>query len=130
MAEEFENFRAFLPKYLSPDAQRGLFVELSQFPANIDKRLYSDRLRNEPFIFQGDGLADLPVTNLPDRRIENARLVMVVSNSCDVDKRNRRLLGPRLMYCPVISLENYFEAIRSAGATIPGDHLEQVKKQR
>src|SRR6266550_2577233 len=101
MADQFENFRAFLPKYLSTTAQEDLFADLSQFPANIDQRLYTDRLRAEPVIFQGDGLTDLPVTNLPESRIATARRVMVVSNSCDVDMRNRRLLGPRLMYCPI-----------------------------
>ena len=79
MADQFEDFRAFLPKYLSTADQQDLFAELSQFPPNIDKRLYTDRLRGEPVIFQGDGLTDLPVTNLPNPRIGNARHVMVMS---------------------------------------------------
>src|SRR5258708_32812860 len=104
MADPFEEFRAYLPKYLSPDAQQKLFAELSSFPENINERLYTDRLKAERTIFQGDGLRELPVTNLPDTRIQNARRVMVISNSCDVNIQNKRILGPQLMYCPVISL--------------------------
>src|SRR5437660_7081506 len=130
MADQFEDFRAFLPKYLSTADQLDLFAELSQFPPNIDKRLYTDRLRGEPVIFQGDGLTDLPVTNLPNPRIGNARHVMVMSNSCDVDLRNRRYLGPRLMYCPIIAFADYTESIRPVSGKLPVDHIEHVRRQK
>jgi hypothetical protein len=130
MADQFEDFRVFLPKYLSESAQQDLFAELSQFPSNVNRSLYTDRLRAERTIFQGDGLRELPVTNLPDTRIQNARRVMVISNSCDVNLLNRRLVGPRLLYCPIITLANYESVVASGGANIPANHVDDVKRQR
>jgi hypothetical protein len=130
MADQFEDFRAYLPKYLSADAQQNLFAELSQFPENIDQRLYSDRRKADPTIFQGDGLRELPITNLPDTQIRNASRVMVISNSCDINIQNKRVLGPKLMYCPIISLLKYEDAVHRSGNTVPANHFEDVKRQR
>ena len=130
MADQLEEFRAFLPKYLSASAQENLFSQLSQFPSNINQRLYTERLRGARTIFQGDGLRELPVTNLPDTRVKNAKRVMVVSNSCDVNVSNQRLIGPRLMYCPIVTLASYREAIKSRGADVPAHHVDDLKRQR
>ena len=130
MADQFEDFRAYLPKYLSAGAQQSLFAELGQFPENIDQRLYSDRRRADRTIFQGDGLRELPITNLPDTQIRNASRVMVISNSCDVNIQNKRVLGPKLMYCPIITLLKYENAVRESGNAVPADHFEDVKRQR
>jgi hypothetical protein len=130
MADQFEEFRAYLPKYLSAPAQENLFAELSQFPTNINQRLYTDRLRAQRTIFQGDGLRELPVTNLPEDRIQNASRVIVVSNSCDVNIQNQRVLGPKLMYCPIISLVKYERAVRESGNNVPVNHFEDIKLQR
>lgn len=52
MAEWFEEFRTYLPKYLSADAQHDLFEELKQFPENIDGRLYTTKLQHEQTMYQ------------------------------------------------------------------------------
>src|SRR5437879_3051728 len=130
MADQFEDFRIFLPKYLAAGAQQSLFSELSQFPKNINQRLYTDRLRGERTIFQGDGLRELPVTNLPDTRIQNARRVMVLSNSCDVNFANQRLIGPRLLYCPIVAFSKYCEVIEGRGGSGSAKHFDDVKMQR
>jgi hypothetical protein len=132
MTEWLEDFKTYLPKYLSEGAQSNLFAELRQFPENIDTRLYTLRLRDEPTLFQGDGLADLWVADLPSQRIEKAR-VMVLSNTGDIAPENKRLLGPRLLYCPVISFPKYESFIRAqqnlpAGFD-PGGHLNAIRKQ-
>jgi len=103
MTEWFEDFKTYLPKYLSAEAQTKLFTELNQFPKNIDSRVYTQRLKNEPILFQGDGLPSLWVADLPNQTIRQTR-VMVLSNTCDVAPDNKHLLGPRLLYCPIISL--------------------------
>lgn len=129
MSEWFEEFKTYLPKYLSAAAQGNLFKELEQFPANIDTRLYTRRLVNEKTIFQGDGLPDIWVSNLPDISVKQAR-VMVLSNSCDISRDNKRMMGPRLMYCPIISLAKYEGAMREQGQPIPENHIDDVRKQR
>ena len=129
MAEWFEEFRTYLPKYLSADAQQDLFKELEQFPENIDLRLYTSKLEHEQTVYQGDGLARVWVSNLPDPRIQETR-VMVLSNTCDVAAENKRLLGPRLIYCPIISLPKYEILVRDAGSMAPAQHLEDIRRQR
>lgn len=83
MSEWLEDFKQYLPKYLSAAATENLLAELKQFPGNIDQRIYTSRLQGEPTVFQGDGLAALPITNLPDERVGKAK-VMVLSNTCDI----------------------------------------------
>jgi hypothetical protein len=132
MTEWFEDFKTYLPKYLSVEAQTSLFVELSQFPSNIDSRLYTFRLQEEQTLFQGDGLADLWVADLPSEKIGKAR-VMVLSNSCDIAPDNKRLLGPRLLYCPVISFSKYENLLRLQqnlpAAFNSAGHLDAIRKQ-
>ncbi|MBI2926622.1 MAG: hypothetical protein HYY24_13080 [Verrucomicrobia bacterium] len=132
MSEWLEDFKTYLPKYLSAEAQRNLFAELSQFPNNIDCRLYTLRLLNEMNLFQGDGLANLWVADLPNPRIGQAR-VMVLSNTCDVAPDHRRFLGPRILYCPIISFPKYENLIRTHGS-LPSDfnptgHCDAIRRQ-
>jgi hypothetical protein len=118
-----EDFKTYLPKYLSTDAQTKLFAELSQFPNNIDSRIYTTRLRDEPTIYQGDGLASLWVADLPSERIGKAR-VMVLSNTCDITPDNRYLLGPRLLYCPIVTVSKLAALLRASPNLATGFDLE------
>ncbi|MDA1273481.1 MAG: hypothetical protein O2960_05450 [Verrucomicrobia bacterium] len=132
MNQWFEDFKTYLPKYLSTEGQTNLFAELSQFPSNIDGRLYTLRLLKQMNIFQGDGLASMWVSDLPSERIERTR-VMVLSNTCDISFENKRLLGPRILYCPIISFPKYENLIRTQ-TSLPAEfnlasHLDAVRKQ-
>ena len=127
MADWSEDFRNYLPKYLSADATTSLFEELKQFPRNINSRLYTDRLKNEQTLFQGDGLVDVWVSNLPDPRIDKTR-VIVLSNSCDITPENKRLMGPRLIYCPIVRFPKYERMVRESG-TLTGQHLADIRRQ-
>jgi len=133
MNDWFEDVKAYLPKYLSTEATANLFAELKQFPDNIDSRLYTIRLRDEPTLFQGDGLADLWVADLPNTTIGKTRVV-ILSNSCDIARDNKRLLGHRLLYCPIISLAKYENLLQTQGQLPPGfdpvGHLDAIRKQR
>lgn len=129
MAEWFEEFRKYLPKYLSAEAAEDLFAELRQFPENIDARLYTAKLKGTPTFFQGDGLARVWVSNLPDPKVREAR-VMVLSNTCDVAKENSRLTGPRLIYCPIISLPKYERMVREQASVPSKQHLADIRGQR
>ncbi len=60
----FDEIKTYLPQYLSAESQRILFEELRQFPDNMD-RLYSRALSKDAVIYQGDGLRNMLVVNLP-----------------------------------------------------------------
>ena len=132
MSQWFEDLKTYLPKYLSDDAQKNLFADLSQFPGNIDGRLYTMRLLNEMTIFQGDGLASLWVADLPNEKIGKAR-VMVLSNTCDIAPDNKCLLGPRILYCPIISFPKYENLIRAQANGLPdfnpSGHCDAIRRQ-
>lgn len=103
---DLEDIRRYLPTYLSPEAQDRLFSELKQFPDNVDQRMYSTGGIDNETVFQGDGIRELPQIFLPDDRIE-PKPALVLSNTCDIDLRNRRSIPPRIVYCPIINLEKF-----------------------
>jgi hypothetical protein len=127
---DFDEIKKYLPKYLSPEATEKLFQDLKDFPENIHKRLYGDVLENENDVFQGDGIVDLPVVNLPDEIVRNGK-VMILSNTCDISLDNKRIFFPRIMYCPILRLSKFIEMLRKRGIT--NERINQfvnvIKKQ-
>ncbi|MBU0634459.1 MAG: hypothetical protein KKB82_03245 [Candidatus Omnitrophica bacterium] len=128
--ESLDDFKLFLPKYLTPEDQKGLFEELKNFPANIDSRLYLEICRYDNIIYQGDGIDKLPVINLPDRRIEDVP-VMVISNTCDIDPRNERMFKANICYCPIWKLKKYQEMLIKNGEkeAAVDEHIRRIKQQ-
>jgi len=108
---DFDEIKKYLPKYLSQEATEKLFQDLKDFPENIHKRLYGDILENENDIFQGDGIIDLPIVNLPDETVKNGRAI-IVSNTCDISSDNKRILFPRIAYCPILKLSRFIEILK------------------
>ncbi|HOY14464.1 MAG TPA: hypothetical protein PLY70_15055 [Saprospiraceae bacterium] len=96
----------YLPKYLSAESQKRIFEEIRGFPENLNSRFYTTVLKNETNVFQGDGIIDLMVTDLPNSKIENAKCI-IISNTCDIDPANTRYFESRLTYAPIFSLEMY-----------------------
>jgi hypothetical protein len=128
MSALFDDIRTYLPKYLSQEATVSLFKELESFPDNIDGRMYTIKLRNEQTIFQGDGLSELWVSDLPSHNVGRSR-VMVLSNTCDTSTENRRILGPRILYCPIIRMTEYASRYRTANANNAEEHLSALRRQ-
>lgn len=126
-----EDVRAYLPKYLSPGAEESLFSELENFPENIDSRLYTSLLKDEETLFQGDGIKDLLVTSLPDTRIGNAPSI-ILSNTCDIDKNNKRFFTSQMVYAPIFDLEKYKNRLISRGIKSEESvksHLADIRRQ-
>ena len=131
----FEEIKKYLPQYLSIPAQKGLFEELSQFPDNIDHRIYTSYLAEEESIFQGDGIEKLLYVNLPNVDIGEVP-GMILSNTCDIDQDNQRIVPLRMVYTPIFNLEKYrqllIEKCVSTGerniASI-NTHIDNIKKQ-
>jgi hypothetical protein len=124
-----DEFKDFLPKYLSGPAQQSLFEELKRFPDNIDQRMYLNRALAGAAIYQGDGLCNLLITNLPQEGMRKAR-AMVLSNSCDISQAETATFPANIFYCPIISLRNYVELISHVQpATNHASHIDAIRKQ-
>ena len=130
MNDIFGQIKDYLPKYLSPGALAKLFKELEQFPENIDQRIYSRMLSLEPKIYQGDGIADLLVVNLPDTNSRTGKC-LVLSNSCDITPNNRHHFEPRLAYCPMIRFSKLQALIEGMGEReSQAGMINDIRRQR
>lgn len=108
---EFEDFEKFLPQYLNPEDKEELFRNLSEWPDNIDGRLYTTRLLGEETVYQGDGLQDLLMVSLPDVTPWPAPC-MVLSNTCDTSPSNSRRVPKRACYAPILDLAKFERGLR------------------
>ena len=127
-----DDIEYYLPKYLSVESQPKLFNELNDFPSNIDQRMYSVIPHGDNIIFQGDGLSDLLVINFPDKHIQ-AVPSMVLSNTCDIDIANKRMLEANIIYVPIIAIQKYRSLLLSVDVyseTSIESHIESIRKQR
>ena len=102
-----DDSRVYLPKYLSAENYDQLISQLRDFPANIDKRMYTIGLESN-IIYQGDALDDMPVVNIDNLELGvKKRPCMIISNTCDMDLANKRFYPTTIMYTPLFRLENY-----------------------
>ena len=93
-----EEIRIYLPKYLSEETKDYLLNELKNFPNNIDKRIYENL--EGGYLYQGDGIDNVLVFNVTQILSEIKTLrrkVLILSNSCDINKENKRLYQTRNM---------------------------------
>ncbi len=128
----FDDIKMYLPKYLSEDDTKRLLSELQNFPTNLDKRFYSSFLENEDIIFQGDGLTDFIVVNLPNEVFFKTPII-VFSNTCDIDNANKRLFSSNICYAPIFSLESYKQELleeKIKNEQSINNHIEDIKKQK
>lgn len=127
----FDEIKRYLPQYLSSGSQQNLFEELKNFPRNIDQRIYTSFPTHDNAIYQGDGINNMPIINLPSPEIQSLS-VMILSNTCDIDPRNKRLVKIRMVYAPILRFESYRRMLLvHAKACISKiyDHLTSLKKQ-
>jgi hypothetical protein len=127
-----EEIDKFLPKYLSPETEEQLFSELKQFPYNIDKRFYSYELRKHNILYQGDGIKEILIINLPDKT-EGYVPSIILSNTCDINPENKRLFPSRIVYAPVFNLGKYKNKLLEKGIKTHENidqHIESIRKQR
>lgn len=126
-----EEVQAFLPKYLSDDSERSLFKGLKDFPDNMDSRLFTNKLKGEKIIYQGDGIANMAIYSFKLKQ-ETAVNGIILSNTCDLDLANKRKYAPRIVFCPIKTLGSYQTFLSKAALTQEqiDNHLDDIKKQR
>lgn len=108
---DFDKLEIYLPKYLSDADQRLLFDQLKEFPENIGK-IYSSNCNFDNGILQFDVVENIPFVNLPDTTIKYTK-VLILSNSCDIDPKNKRNLPPTISYIPLINIELFIKLLES-----------------
>lgn len=127
-----ENLKLYLPKFLSVESEKLLFENLKNFPKNIDNRLYTTYLKDTSIIFQGDGIKDMLVINLPNTEIKKANSI-ILSNTCDINSENKRNFPSQIVYAPIFNLSKYEKALKSQSQKTEKqiiEHIEAIKKQR
>ncbi|MEP7197633.1 MAG: hypothetical protein ABI851_14030 [Saprospiraceae bacterium] len=105
-----EAIELYLPKYLSPTAKVELKKLISEFPDNIDSRFYTNYLRNELTIYQGDGIREMSIIDFPDSKVYKTNSI-IFSNTCDISSENDKLYPSRLTYSPIIELSKYINLL-------------------
>ena len=125
-----DDIKLYLPQYLSEADLVSLKQQLRSFAKGYDiGQYFTDRLKCEPYLFQGDGVKAL-MCNLPNPQIEEAP-VLLLSNTCDMDIGNERINPCRIMYAPILNLEKYIKALQARGheqAAID-NHVKDIKSQ-
>ena len=106
----FEEIKKYLPQHLSSTAQQELFNELKAFPHNIDQRIYTTCLRNHTNLFKGDGIQNLLYIHFPSTNVNQVPGI-ILSNTCDIDQANKRLVPLRMVYAPIINLGKYEQSL-------------------
>ena len=127
----FDEIKIYLPKFLSDDSDKKLFEGLKKFPDNIDSRLYTNYLEDAKIVYQGDGLRDMLVVNLPDRTINEAPSI-VISNTCDIHLENTRNFSSQVVYAPIFNLEKYRTVLIKKSSKTDEQinaHIDAIRKQ-
>jgi len=128
-----EEFKLYLPKYLSAESEKELFDSLNDFPQSIKNKFYTTYLENQKILFQGDGLKSLLVINLPDPKIDLFPC-LILSNTCDLTYQNRRdYYQSRLVYAPIFKLSKYKNLLEKKNNLLDVNieqHLKSIREQR
>lgn len=128
----FDDIKIYLPKFLSIESESSLFEGLKDFPNNLDSRLYTIALKHSENIFQGDGIKDMLIVNLPNEDVIKAKSV-ILSNTCDVSSTNLRNFESQIVYAPLFNLKKYHELLKSKSSKSKeqiNTHIETIRKQK
>ncbi len=96
-----------IPYYLTQEAKQGLIKALKDFPekTNYFTNLYPNEL------LQGDGIKSLEVLRFEDGSRKSIKGILL-TNSCDMDLKNKREFPIKLTFAPLIKLDNYINLLK------------------
>lgn len=129
---DFNEIKLYLPKFLSSKSEKELFDGLKDFPNNLDSRLYTSALKDSKNIFQGDGIKNMLIVNLPESAIKEAKSI-ILSNTCDIDPKNPRNFPAQIVYAPIFNLKKYKDTLlknsKKTNKQIES-HITTIKEQK
>ena len=131
MSQKFtlEDISVFLPSYLTDDS--AIRAEIKNFTSGqVVTSLYSLTSSTEQVVLQGDGLQEIPISKLPEPKVETAKAI-VVSNTCDIDPSNKRNFPAMLVYAPIFDLQKYKASLskRNIPSDKIGQHIDAIRRQ-
>lgn len=128
---ELESLSLHLPAYLTVESKNALKEALKTFPNISYDKFYTDYLKDQKVIFQGDGLTGLTFVNLSTQAFKTNGRGIILSNTCDMYQENERYFTSYMIYAPIVSLEAYSQALIHQGIStekVKG-HVEAIKSQ-
>jgi hypothetical protein len=125
-----DDVKIYLPKYLSDEQQENLYEELKAFPQNIDNRFYTQFLKDEKVLFQGDAFMEVPFPNFQDKSFKSVK-GFLLSNTCDSNLGNRRMFDPFITFAPLFSLRKYEKNLLGQFKSEKvQSHIEAIRDQK
>lgn len=121
-----ETIQTQLPYYLTQEQKHNLVKALNEFPKI---NFYTERYPLD--ILQGDSWTNLDVISFEDGSRKKIRGI-ILSNSCDISLENERDLPPKLIFAPIIKLNNFAELIKKCGV-LPSrisSRLHAIREQK
>lgn len=119
-----------LPPYLLPEQKDQLFSEINKFFKDGIQPEYFIRNDRYPEILQGDTWGEIRYYD-PVYGKERSVKGVIFSNSCDVSQENKRDQPIRIVFSPLLKLENYLKRVEEVrGAQGANDVGDAIRKQR
>ena len=118
-----------MPYYLTKEAKEGISKALKDFPNNINYYLSNTQADNQ--YLQGDGWSGLIVLDVNKKKKKEVKGI-ILSNSCDISSDNQRDLPPRIVFAPIVRLEDYERLLLSAQKNEPKvrEKINAIKDQK
>jgi hypothetical protein len=129
---DFDDFKKYLPQYLSATSLDGLFEDIQKFvQTGSSEEVYTSGLKEKDQIFQGDALNELPFITFPHDSAPINCKAIVLSNSCDINPENLRPFNSHIIYSPIWKLSAYTEFLKESGINQQKliNHLSDIKSQ-
>lgn len=126
MSEQFEDFKVFLPRHLSAAQKNELLNDLRSFPGTRGFFLSNGP---EEELLQGDGWRGFVQVRFDTRE---SRIVagMIISNSCDIDVRNKRAEDPNVLFAPIMPMASFARVLHSVRSPEAARQtIEQIRRQ-
>lgn len=121
-----EDFKVYLPKFLSPEQEALLFAELEKYPENIDSRMFSSYLLVPEELYQGDCLSNIATDYFPGKEAK----CIILSNTCDMSEANIRHTPKLTVVAPLFSLKKYAaELLKKLSQEQVNEHISLIQKQ-
>jgi hypothetical protein len=105
-----DSIEKHLPHYLTLEAKQALATALGRLPA--EKQYFApNKFPNE--MLQGDCWDNMEILNFYDGQKKPVRGI-ILSNSCDVDKDNKRDIPTSVVFAPIIKLSSFVDTLMAA----------------
>lgn len=127
---DVDELKDLVPYYLTHERKHGFLKELKSFMDRDWIEYFSEAIGDT--WLQGDGCARAPKVDVVTMQRKEIPC-LVISNSCDIDPNNKRVLPPRVLLAPLIPLSGY-EALllknHSGGEKAVNTMIQNIREQK